>query len=416
MTRLIALLITMFALLSLNPARAGDFFTDSSGKLQVRNYYFDRDFRSGSGQSQAQEWAQGFLLKVQSGYTPGMIGFGLDTSAMVGFKLDSSPDRVGTGLIPYSPASREPEDSFAEAGVTAKFRMAKSELRVGQVEPFLPVILPVMSRLFPPTFRGLDFTTRDLENLTLRAGRIDRINLRDSTNWQPLQVASQFGRFTPGAESKEFLYAGGDWAFDPSGSLSYYRAQLSDIYEQDYLGLVKSVALGPGTIKVDLRFHASREDGQARAGRVDNRAYQYNLSYALAGHTLAFGQMRMSGDTALPYLAGTDVNVITEGSLVSEFSNPQERTWQARYQYNFAAAGVPGLSALYRYIDGSNVHFAGAGGDNDEIERSWELAYVIQSGPAKGLALRYRQGHYTSNYFRDVDEQRVNIDYTIALF
>lgn len=119
---------------------------------------------------------------------------------------------------------------------------------------------------------------------------------------------------------------------------------------------------------------------------------------------------------ASPDLAGTDVNVITEGSLVSEFSNPKERTRQARYQYDFVAAGIPGLSALYRYIDGSNIHLPGADGDSDETERSWELAYVLQSGPAKGLGLRYRQAHYTSHFFRDVDEQRVNIDYTFVLF
>jgi hypothetical protein len=418
MTRLTHSLIACLALLALAQAqaRAEGFFADSSGKLLARNYYFGRDFRSGSGQSQAQEWAQGFLLKLQSGYTPGTLGFGLDASAMAGFKLDSSPDRVGAGLLPYSPGSREPDERFAEAALTAKLKLSRTELRVGQVEPFLPVILPVMSRLFPPTFRGVDLSSAELDGLSLRAGRIDRINLRDSTNWQPLQVASQFGRFRAGAESDEFLYAGGAWAFAPGGSLSYYRARLSDIYQQDYLGLVQSLALGPGTFKLDLRLHASREDGQARAGRVDNRAYQYNLSYTQAGHTLSFGQMRLQGDTALPYLAGTDVNVITEGSLVSEFSNPQERTWQARYQYDFAAAGIPGLSALYRYIDGSNLHFPGAGGDNDETERSWELAYTVQSGPLKGVALRYRQGHYTSNYFRDVDETRLNIDYSFVLF
>ncbi|BBH46577.1 OprD family porin [Pseudomonas sp. KU43P] len=416
MNRLTFSLLALFASLPQNHTLAADFFTDSHATVQARNYYFDRDFRSGNGQSQAREWALGFLLKLQSGYTPGTLGFGLDASALAGFKLDASPDRMGAGLIPYSSATREPNDHWAEAALTAKFKVSRTELKAGQVDPFLPVILPVMSRLFPPTFRGVDASSREFDGLALRAGRIDRINLRDSTNWQPLQVSSQFGRFNGAAQSKEFLYAGGDWAFDQSGTLSYYRAQLSDIYQQDYLGLVKSWPLGPGTFKVDLRLHASREDGQARAGQVDNRAYQYNLSYALAGHTLALGQMMLKGDTALPYLAGTDVNVITEGSLVSEFSNPQERTWQARYQYNFAAAGVPGLSALYRYIQGSNVHFPGAGGDNDETERSWELAYVIQSGPAKGLALRYRQGHYTSNYFRDVDETRVNIDYTFALF
>lgn len=104
----------------------------------------------------------------------------------------------------------------------------------------------------------------------------------------------------------------------------------------------------------------------------------------------------------------------------SEQEHPTSRTtsdcWQARYQYDFAAVGIPRLSALYRYIDGNHVQFPAAGGTNDETEQSWELAYVIQLGAAKGLGLRYRQRRYTSNYFRDADEQRVNIDYTFALF
>jgi feruloyl esterase len=100
MTRLTNSLLALLATLPLNQAQAGDFFTNSTSKVQARNYDFDKGFRSGSGQSQAHEWAQGFLLKLLSGYTPGTISFSLDASTMVGFKLDFSPDRVGTGLIP----------------------------------------------------------------------------------------------------------------------------------------------------------------------------------------------------------------------------------------------------------------------------------------------------------------------------
>jgi hypothetical protein len=118
-----------------------------------------------------------------------------------------------------------------------KFKVSKTELKVAQVGPFLPVILPVMSRLFPPTFRGVDASSRDIDSLSLRAGRIDRINMRDSTNWQPLQVSSQFGRFKGGAGSKEFLYAGGDWAFDESGTVVDSRSLLHLQHSPAYTGL-----------------------------------------------------------------------------------------------------------------------------------------------------------------------------------
>ncbi|QHB27878.1 porin [Pseudomonas monteilii] len=74
------------------------FVDDGSGSLELRNFYFDRDFHGDSAtQSRRGEWAQGFLLRLQSGYTDGVVGFGVDAAGMLGFKLDSSPDRSGTG-------------------------------------------------------------------------------------------------------------------------------------------------------------------------------------------------------------------------------------------------------------------------------------------------------------------------------
>jgi len=51
----------------------------------------NRDFRSGTGQSKAEEWAQGFMLKMESGYTEGPIGFGVDAIGLLGVKLDPAP-------------------------------------------------------------------------------------------------------------------------------------------------------------------------------------------------------------------------------------------------------------------------------------------------------------------------------------
>ena len=74
-----------------------DFFADSKAGLLIRNYYYNRDFRqeggSSTGQSHADEWAQGFILNYESGFTEGALGFGIDAVGMWGIRLDSSPGR-----------------------------------------------------------------------------------------------------------------------------------------------------------------------------------------------------------------------------------------------------------------------------------------------------------------------------------
>ena len=90
------------ALAGFSPLSHAAFFEDSSATFETRNMYFNRDFRDGTSaqQSKRDEWAQGFMLNLKSGYTDGTVGFGVDALGMLGVKLDSSPDRTGTGLLP----------------------------------------------------------------------------------------------------------------------------------------------------------------------------------------------------------------------------------------------------------------------------------------------------------------------------
>ena len=84
---------------SLAPIAQADFIEDSSATLQTQNIYLNRDFREGSGQSKREEWAQGFLLNIESGFTEGTVGFGLDAMGMLGVKLDSGgPNGVESDL------------------------------------------------------------------------------------------------------------------------------------------------------------------------------------------------------------------------------------------------------------------------------------------------------------------------------
>lgn len=92
-------------------AEDGGFFEDAKTDLLLRNYYFNRDFRDpGAAKSKVDEWAQGFILKFASGYTPGVVGFGLDGIAMFGMKLDSSRDTSGSELLPVHDDGRAADD------------------------------------------------------------------------------------------------------------------------------------------------------------------------------------------------------------------------------------------------------------------------------------------------------------------
>lgn len=400
-----------------------DLVNDSQAVLEMKNYYFNRDFEQGSGQSRREEWAQGFALNVQSGFTEGTIGVGLDAVGMLGLKLDSSPARSGTGLLsqaarpePGSPRyARRAHDNYTKLGLTAKARVADSELRVGHLQPDLPLLQPNTSRLFPQTFRGAQLTSGDINDLTLRLGEIDRVKQRDSTDYEKLGLNAQNGSYKSSARSDQFRYAGVDYQITPNMIGSYQHAQLQNIYQQHYLGLKHSLKTGPGTLKSELRYFDSSQNGAGLAGRVDNRALSSRMTYSWLGHSLGGGYQRQFGDTAFTYVNGSNTYLFTDYQL-NNFSNAGERAWHARYDYNFAEIGVPGLLFSTRYAKGKQARVAGFAGEGREWERDVDLSYTLQSGPFKDVSMRWRTAQVKSNYQRDSTENRLLLSHAVKLW
>ncbi|MDN3827148.1 OprD family outer membrane porin, partial [Pseudomonas aeruginosa] len=83
-----------------------DLVEDSHASLELRNFYFNRDFRQSGARDNADEWAQGFLLRLESGFSEGTVGFGVDAIGLLGLKLDSGGGSGGTGLLPAEGAAR----------------------------------------------------------------------------------------------------------------------------------------------------------------------------------------------------------------------------------------------------------------------------------------------------------------------
>ncbi|WP_175653771.1 OprD family porin [Pseudomonas sp. Marseille-P9899] len=394
------------------------FLDDSKASVEARNFYFNRDFRQdGAAQSKVEEWAQGFILRYESGFTEGTLGFGVDAIGLLGLKLDSSPDRAGSGLLQRDrEAPKRAQDSSSDLGLTAKVRASNSVLKLGTLIPKLPVLMPNDSRLLPQVFQGGQVTVQEISNLSLDLGRLRQVNQRDSQDYEDMSVTTGAAKniVVRQTTTDRFDFGHALYKWNDSLSTSYSYGGLENLYRQHMLGLTHTWALGDGqTLKSDLRFARSLDDG---GSNIDNKALGAMFTYGLKGHAFGLGYQRMSGDTGFAYINGADAYLVNFVQI-GDFANKDERSWQARYDFNFASVGIPGLTFMTRYLSGDNVDLGASRPNGKEWERDMDIGYVIQSGPLKNLGVKWRNATVRStNFGNDLDENRLIVSYTVALW
>ena len=398
-------------------AETRGFIDGAAVTLQARNYYFSRDYSDIVGpnpQSKAEEWAQGFILTAHSGYTPGTVGFGIDAIGMLGIKLDSGGGRVNTGLLPTGSDGRA-QDEYSRLGAALKVRWSQTELRFGELTPNLPVLTFSDIRLLPPTYQGASLVSRDIAGLTLQGGQFRSGSLlNEAGDGKMYAKLGHQPQLLDGAASDRFNYAGADYTFNGQRTMAGgWYAQLKDIYQQRFYRFSHSEPIGDWVFGARVEFYDSQEEGDRLLGRIDNQAAVSQLSASHGGHTLLLGYQAMFGDDAFPRVFN---NITSLGNEVPtyEFAGADERSWQVRHDYDFAALGVPGLVTTVRYIRGNYVD-TGLGYEGREWERDLDIGYTVQNGALKNLGIRVRNVTARSNYRTDIDENRLIFNYTWTL-
>ncbi|KAF1054486.1 MAG: Porin-like protein NicP [Stenotrophomonas maltophilia] len=399
-------------LLASVPAQAeeGGFLEDSRTDLVLRNYAFNRDFRDhGASKSQINEWAQGFILKFTSGYSRGPLGFGVDALGLYGVKLNSRRDESGSELLPMHDDGKT-ADEYGRMAVAAKLRFSKSELKLGEMLPDIPVLRYDDARLLPQTFRGAALVSREWAGASLYGGYYDKVSLRNSTDLQDLASWS-----APTAKSDAFNYAGGEYRFNNQRTLvGAWYAQLENIYTQSYFNLVHRQPVGDWVLGADLGLFFDRDDGRALAGDIDSHTVSALLCANYGGHTLYLGLQKVGGTGMWQSVYGASGRTLANDMFNGNFTNEDERSWQARYDYDFAAMGVPGLVSMVRYGKGVNATTRSDSGGK-EWERDIELGYTVQSGPLKKLNVRVNHASNRRSFNSDFDQTRVIFNYPISL-
>ncbi|QBX40273.1 OprD family porin [Pseudomonas fluorescens] len=406
---LIALALTGVAL----PAAAEEagFVEGAKVNLNLRNFYINRNFTNPTkAQGKAEEWTQNFILDAKSGFTQGTVGFGMDVLGLYSVKLDGGKGTGGTQLLPLDHDGR-PADNFGRTNVAFKAKLSQTEIKVGEWMPVLPILRSDDGRSLPQTFRGGQITSKEINGLTLYGGQFRANSPRDDSSMSDM---SMFGKaaFT----SDRFNFQGGEYVFNEKRTqIGLWNAELKDIYSQQYLNLTHSQPLGDWTLGANLGFFYGKDDGSARAGELDNKTWSGMFSARYGGNTFYVGLQKLTGDSAWMRVNGTSGGTLANDSYNASYDNAQERSWQVRHDYNFAALGIPGLTLMNRYISGDNVH-TGTITDGKEWGRESELGYTVQSGALRDLNVRWRNSTMRRDFSNnEFDENRLIISYPISL-
>ncbi|WP_235195326.1 OprD family porin [Pseudomonas brassicacearum] len=381
---------------------------DSKATVTLRNFFFERHFTApDAAQDHAREWTQSFIFDLRSGFTSGAVGFGADILGKYAVKLDGGAGRYGALLLPKD-GDGEPASSFGRLGVALKARISATELKAGEWMPNLPIVTADDFRALPQTFEGTQLSSQDVKNWTLFAGQLNKTSLRNDSSMEDLAFGS--------ARSDGFNYLGADYrSASKNTTVRLWSGQLEDIYQQHYVGLNQRWSLSPAVaLNTNLGYFWGKDDGAAKAGRLDNRTASLLVGLGIYQHTFSLGLQQVSGETGWMRIAGTGGIYLANNTFNHAFDNPRERSWQLRYDLDFAGYGVPGLSLMTRYVHGDGVRLQNVQ-DGSEWVRESELGYVVQSGSLKNLALRWRNASVRRGFnSSDYDENRLIVSYPIG--
>lgn len=432
--------------LGMSQFAAADFVKDSKLSLDLRNYYFahEDDMAVDAADRDYGQWGQAFMLNYKSGFTDGVVGFGVDLSGMAGYRLadhsswnsEMANADGGTGSRTAStqlfPVDDGEVDSsrLSKSYATVKARVGQTELHVGGLRPNTPVLVANDARLLPQVYEGAQITSKDIQGLTLTAAQLWKHYGRAALQWDnvgpdqdPTQAGNQQDRFNIyGLEYKVF----------DGLTAQYYQGKLDGWYKQHFGGLKYASSLGAGKFSADLRYFDTGADAQGAEASFNNSLWSTLFNYSISGHTFGLGYQALNGRTSFnqltnagDYQGGASTYVITE-RMIERMTNKEETVMLASYGFDFGTVGVKGLNAsvIYQKGEWDAVNNAGTKKALSESETDLVIGYTVPEGQLKGLGVRVMQAMYKGDKFagadtdvgeNEKDQTRIIVSYSIPL-
>lgn len=383
-------------------ATNADFIDDSNVQLKLKNFYLDRQIDQ-PNKTRTQDfgsWSQGLTLDAKSGYHDlGFVKIGVDVLAQYALRL--SGDRGDNDYImPYDYAEKEQARDHAKIGLTLKAKVSETELRIGEILPATPVVHFDPSRQLLTTYEGVWLESKDLDKTKITLGYLDGINARyenqvhDFNLW-PNELNRPNAQQQKAGSSDGMYVAGVDYQLSKEIGLSYYYADVLDLYRQNYMGVAYNLQLDDqNKLATHARYFDNTESGDALYGEIDSQALSLKAAWSHAAHTFDVGYQQMFGEhgdhaALFPTLSGWVPQPYLANWGVASFIRKDEKSWSLGYTYNFKDIGVSGLTATVRHYEGWNVNNGAANPRGKEDENNIIVNYVVPEGRFKGLGFQY---------------------------
>ncbi|PWE42123.1 outer membrane porin, OprD family [Pseudomonas prosekii] len=346
-------------------------------------------------------WVQTGMLNYSSGYTQGLVGFGVDASLFSAVTLERGHGAVANGgdrVLVDSDGDAVPTWSRLGVG-DLRLRVSSTELKAGRMLTENPVLRYKDNRALPSTFQGIALNSNELDWLALQAGSFERAIPRTGTGSE--RLTTTFGNRAYSGSRISYL---GATAKSPYGlTVSAYGSRFEDMWQQYYLGATHLAGdRAHLALKTSLNYYRTRDQGEQRLGFIDNDAYSLAVTASHGAHGLTAAWQQVFGDEYFDYVWESTGNYMAN-SLYSDYNGPNEKSWQLRYDLDFAAYGIPGLTASLWHAKGWGIDGSHYNGDRDgrntgynvrgldgakHNENGLMLAYVVQSGALKNAVLR----------------------------
>lgn len=411
-------------------SEAKGFIEDAEGSVLFRTGYINRDKKTVGVKDQSSA-AQSAIFKLDSGYTQGVVGFGVGVVGDASFKLGANKNASNnmipreTGLNEKGELAKQAGDTYdhwARGGANVKARISNTDIRYGTQVLDLPVLASNTGRMVPEYFEGFLATSREIKGLELTAGKFTKNQMSEQIN-------------SDGNNLDSAVVWGAKYKFNDALNASYYGLNSEDKLERHYINANYKHSLANGSsLTYDFSGYHTEWDQDATTysstlgnENIDGRSnniWAVSGSYNYGPHNMMLAYQQNTGNTGYDYGQNADgfQSVYLPNSYLSDFVGNHEKSAQVQYNLDFGKIGVPGLNWTTAYVYGWDIEVAGNNQEGKEREIFNQVKYTVQSGFAKDASLRVRNSIYRANsaydsaYIGSTNEWRLFLDIPVKLF
>lgn len=379
-------------------SEAKGFVEDANGSILFRTGYIQRDKKNNVEDDSS--FAQSAIVTLDSGFTKGIVGFGVGAVGDFSFKIGANNNN-GNQMIPrYNGVRENPYDQWTRGGGSVKARFSNTTVRYGTQVLDIPVLASNTARMVPEYFTGTLLTSHEIKDLEVIAGKFTKNQYSDQINTD----ADASGRGLDRA-----IVWGAKYKFDDQLNGSYYGVDVKDKLDRHYVNVnYKQPLANDSSLTYDFSGYHTNFDKNASLSYATgpagedktNNIWAISGTYATGPHSVMLAYQQNSGNIGYNYGSNQDggQSVYLPNSYLSDFIGNDEKSAQIQYSLDFGKLGVlPGLNWTTAYVYGWDIKTSNGADDSNESEFFNQVKYTVQSGFAKGSSLRLRNSIYRAD-------------------